>query len=209
MGVLAPDQAAVLEAILDPRIAMDRGASPGIADMLHARGLLDPEARDTARAALTEARRQRPVEWVTGTVTQGEVFEAFVRHCADELDDVTVVEAEADALVTRWRDETSRVELRAGFMGIERLVSDEPTMLIGVIGDDTRPLVDAFLDDPELRSKLAVCDLTRLERVGTPKASVFVYFEWFLREAYNVKLLPAPAFTQGLIERGIISLGMG
>jgi hypothetical protein len=35
------------------------------------------------------------------------------------------------------------------------------------------------------------------------------YFEWFLRDAYGVKLLPAPAFTQGLVDRGIISLGMG
>jgi hypothetical protein len=41
------------------------------------------------------------------------------------------------------------------------------------------------------------------------RSSVFVYFEWFLRDEYGVKLLPSPAFTQGLIERGIISLGMG
>jgi hypothetical protein len=38
---------------------------------------------------------------------------------------------------------------------------------------------------------------------------VFVYFEWFLRDAYGVKLLPAGAFTQRLIDRGIISLGFG
>jgi hypothetical protein len=30
-----------------------------------------------------------------------------------------------------------------------------------------------------------------------------------LRDAYGVKLMPVPAFTQGLIDRGIISLGMG
>jgi hypothetical protein len=41
------------------------------------------------------------------------------------------------------------------------------------------------------------------------RSSAFVYFEWFLRDAYGVKLMPVPAFTQGLIDRGIISLGMG
>jgi hypothetical protein len=41
------------------------------------------------------------------------------------------------------------------------------------------------------------------------RSSVFVYFEWFLRDAYGVKILAAPAFTSGLVERGIISLGMG
>ena len=41
------------------------------------------------------------------------------------------------------------------------------------------------------------------------RSSVFVYFEWFLRDAFGVNVLPAPAFTRGLIDRGIISLGMG
>jgi hypothetical protein len=36
-----------------------------------------------------------------------------------------------------------------------------------------------------------------------------VYFEWFLRDVYGVKLLPSAAFTAGLIDRGILSLGMG
>ncbi len=54
-----------------------------------------------------------------------------------------------------------------------------------------------------------VIDLGRLEKINAVRSSVFVYFEWFLRDAYGVKLLPAPAFTQGLIDRGIISLGFG
>jgi hypothetical protein len=207
--MLEPDQAAVLEAILDPRISIDRGGAPGVADLLHARGLLAAAERDAATAALTEARTGRAIEWASGAHTHGEILEAFVRHCATELDDVTVVEAGADVLVTRWRDETSRLELRAGLIGIEQLVSEEPTMLIGVIGDDPAPVVTAFLDNEDLRTKLAVTDLTRLERIGTPRSAVFVYFEWFLREVYGVKLLPAAAFTQGLIDRGIISLGMG
>jgi hypothetical protein len=41
------------------------------------------------------------------------------------------------------------------------------------------------------------------------RSSVFVYLEWFLRDTYGVKILPESAFTSGLVERGIISLGMG
>ncbi len=70
-------------------------------------------------------------------------------------------------------------------------------------------LVEAFLADPALRASVAMCDLGRLERVGAVRSSAFVYFEWFLRDAYGVKLLPAAAFTMGLIDRGILSLGRG
>jgi hypothetical protein len=41
------------------------------------------------------------------------------------------------------------------------------------------------------------------------RSSVFVYFEWFLRAAYGVKLLSASEFTRALVARGILSLGMG
>jgi len=125
------------------------------------------------------------------------------------LADVEVVENDPTFLEVRWRSETSRFELRNGFLGIDRLASDRPTMLLGEIGPDLRALVEVFLDRPELRAKLAVCDLELLERLGTVRSSAFVYFEWFLRDAYGVKLLPAPAFTQGLIDRGLLSLGMG
>ena len=82
-------------------------------------------------------------------------------------------------------------------------------MLLGDIEPDAERLVQAFVDDADLRSRLALCDLGRLERVGAVRSSVFVYLEWFLRDAYGVKLQPAARFTQGLIDRGVISLGMG
>jgi hypothetical protein len=82
-------------------------------------------------------------------------------------------------------------------------------MLLGDVEGDTDRLVTTFLDDEALRSRLAIGDLQRLERLSTVRSSVFVYLEWFLRDAYGVKLLPASAFTQGLIDRGVISLGLG
>ena len=203
-------QLAVLEALLDPRTGTRVEALPDEAvEELRAQGLLDPARRDDARTLLAEAATGRRIEWAASTVTQGEVLAAFADHCDRELEDVVVESFEPTELVVRWRREASRFELRNGFLGVEALVSDTPTMLLGDTEDAEGSLVSLFLDRPDLRSRLAVCDLGRLERLGTVRSSAFVYLEWFLRDTYGVKLLPAAAFTQGLIDRGIISLGMG
>lgn len=210
MTMIGREDAAWLEAVLDERIGLGLDDAPDpVAQELERTGLLDHARRDAALADVRRQRVERPLEWTGQDVSQGDVLAAFTAHCADDLDDVDVVETGPDLLVARWRTETSRLELRAGFVGFERLLSQEPTMLIGSVGETAPRVVEAFLDDPALRGGLAVCDLGRLERMGAPRSSVFVYLEWFLRERYGVKLLPASAFTQGLIERGIISLGMG
>lgn len=208
--MLDRNQAVVLEALLDARL--DRvvvGPPPEVVDALEAAGLLEAEARARAIALLATWRTERRIEWAAQTVTQGELLAAFADHCERELEDVEVVERTADLLVARWRRETSRIELRAGFLGFEQLASETPTMLLGDAEPDADRLVAAFVDHADLRSRLVVCDLGRLERIGAVRSSVFVYLEWYLRDAYGVKLLPAVAFTQGLINKGVISLGMG
>lgn len=203
-------QLAVLEALLDERVGMLPDALPGaLVAELRADDLLDPVNRDEARRLLDDAATGRRIEWAARTVTQGELLAAFADHCDRELEDVVVESFEPTVLVVRWRRETSRLELRNGFLGVERLVTDTPTMLLGDTEEEEVELVSLFLDRPDVRSRLAICDLGRLERLGTVRSSAFVYLEWFLRDTYGVKLLPAAAFTQGLIDRGIISLGMG
>jgi hypothetical protein len=193
--VLTPQEAAALEAALDERIDVPPAGTP---------------APDMAGAHELDAfRTGRTIEWATRTLTQGEILAAFARHCADELDDVEVVEVEPSLLVLRWRLETSRLELRAGFLGWEQLASETPTMLLGDIDAEVDALAERFVADADLRGRIAVYDLGRLEKLGAVGSSSFVYFEWFLRDAYGVKVLPSGAFTQGLIDRGIISLGMG
>jgi hypothetical protein len=143
------------------------------------------------------------IEWAALTVTQGEVLDAFAAYC-DDLDDVTTVEREGTKLDLAWKDrERSIVALGAGAPAAPL---EEPTLLIADLADE---LVERLLDDEALRARLAVYDLRRLEKINAVRSSVFVYFEWFLRDLYGVKLLTSPAFTQGLVERGIISLGMG
>jgi hypothetical protein len=120
-----------------------------------------------------------------------------------------VLEAGPGLLVARWRREISRVEVRDSLAGVERLAPEGPVMLLGDVDGELDAVVDAFASDEALRNRLCILDLARLERVGAVRSSVFVYLEWFLRDEYGVKLLPAAAFTRALIGRGIISLGFG
>jgi hypothetical protein len=194
---------AVLEALADPRTGVTLDAVPAEArDRLAA--LLDAEPDAAERAA-----RARTVEWAGRVIRQDELLAGFARHCEEDLEDVTVEESTPTLLVARWRAEISRIELRAGTVAFERLAGEVPTMLVTDLGDDPRPIVARFLDDADLRGRIALFDPVRLEKVAAVRSSVFVYLEWHLRDAYGVKVLPSPAFTGGLVERGIISLGMG
>jgi hypothetical protein len=145
--------------------------------------------------------RERRIEWTTQSLTQGEALDAFAAYCR-EIDDLALVERSQTCLTLSWRGR-ERVSVEA----VEDL-PDRPAPVLALT-ELTDELVARFLDDAELRARVAVFDLARLEKVNAVRSSVFVYFEWFLRDAYGVKVLPANAFTQGLVERGIISLGMG
>ena len=202
--MLDREHAAVLEAVLDERLAGLPLPAVTVRELEEA-GIVGPNGAAALEAFVTG----RTIEWATKTTTQGQILAAFALHCLDDLDDVDVLEAGPACLVVRWRREVSRLELRAGFLGIERLASDVPTMLLGEVEGVLDELVQKLVSDADLRSRVAVYDLGRLEKIGAVRSSTFVYFEWFLRDAYGVKLLPAGAFTQGLVERGIISLGMG
>ena len=198
--MLTPDEAAALEACLDARLGPEQ-AGP-IAGSLAGAGA---GAIDLAPFTV-----ERPIEWAARTLPQSEILAGFAAHCRDELDDVDVIEEAPALLVARWRRETSRLELRAGLVAFERLASADPTMLLTDLDQaDVDALAARFVAEPALRNTLAIYDLGRLEKIGAVRSSVFVYFEWFLRDAYGVKLLTSAAFTQGLIARGVISLGFG
>jgi hypothetical protein len=145
--------------------------------------------------------RERPIEWAAITLTQGELLDAFAAHC-EEIDDLELIEQTPTLLRLDWRSrERAVVELAETLP--ERT---EPTLALMELSDE---LVPRFLDDPALRSRVALYDLARLEKISAVRSSAFVYFEWFLRDVYGVKVVPAGAFTRGLVDRGIISLGFG
>ena len=150
--------------------------------------------------AVTDPRERR-IEWAAITVTQGEVLDSFAVYCRDALEDVELVSQSPTRLELAWKRERSAVAVAD-----ELPEGEEPTLVLTEI---TATLVARLLEDPAVRSRIAAYDLARLEKVNAVRSSVFVYFEWFLRDVYGVKVLPSNAFTQGLVERGIISLGMG
>ena len=147
--------------------------------------------------------RARTIEWTDG-LTQGELLDRFAAHCRDDLDDVELLAAQPTRLQLRLRDGEGTVELRSDLAGVERL---EGVHLILAPIDEA--VVNRFLDDEQLRRRIALCDVERLEKINAVRSSLCVYFEWFIREAFGARILPAEAFTAGLVQRGILSLGMG
>lgn len=208
--MLTREQAAALEAVLDERIRLDpSGLDPVLRASLEELDLLAPGRRAEGHAALAAAVGGRAFTWGASRLTHAELLAAFARHCADDLDDVEVKTSTATLLVARWRRETSRLELRAGVTGLARLASETPLLVVTELGAEEAAVVEEFLESAELRSRVLVFDPDRLEKIGAVRSSLFVYLEWFLRDTYRVKVLPAPGFTRGLVDRGIISLGMG
>jgi hypothetical protein len=145
--------------------------------------------------------RERRIDWAAISVTQGEVLDAFCVYCRDALDDVEIVSEAPTRLELAWRRERSAVAVAD-----ELPAEEDPTLILAELTDNR---VAALLDDAALRARVAVYDLARLEKANAVRSSVFVYFEWFLRDVYGVKVVASDAFTRGLVDRGIISLGFG
>lgn len=150
--------------------------------------------------AVTDPRERR-IDWAAMSVTQGEVLDAFAVYCHEALDDVELLAQSPTRIELAWRRERSAVEVANGLPECE-----EPALVLTELTD---ALVTSLLDEPSLRARIAVYDLARLEKVNAVRSSVFVYFEWFLRDLYGVKVVASDAFTRGLVDRGIISLGFG
>jgi hypothetical protein len=133
-----------------------------------------------------------------------EVLAGFHEHAADELDDVAVLEASPSALVLQWKREVVDVQLRPTLEDVA--VPERPLLAIAPL---ERSVIARLLDDERLRAQLGIYDLGRCVKASAVRSSVFTYFEWFLLEAYGAKVVASSSFTAGLVERGIISLGMG
>lgn len=153
---------------------------------------------------MTDDLRSRPVEWADG-LTRGELLDRFAAHCRDDLDDVELLAAQPTRLELRWRGGEGTVELRDDLLGAQGLGAGVQLIL----GPIEEAVVGRFLDDEQLRGRIAVVDVDRLEKINAVRSSLCVYFEWFVREEFGARILPAEAFTAGLVQRGILSLGMG
>jgi hypothetical protein len=133
-----------------------------------------------------------------------DVLAAFHDHARDDLHDVEVLEAGPSALVLRWRRDVVDVQLRPTLEN--EPVPQRPLLAIAPLES---AVITRLLDDERLRAHLGVYDLARREKASAVRSSIFTYFEWFLLEAYSMKVVASSSFTAGLVERGILSLGMG
>jgi hypothetical protein len=133
-----------------------------------------------------------------------EVLAAFADHARDELHDVEVLDASPTALVLQCRREIVDVQLRPTLEN--EPVPARPLLALAPLES---AVIARLLDDERLRAQLGVHDLARCAKASAVRASVFTYFEWFLLEAYGTKIVASSSFTAGLVERGILSLGMG
>jgi hypothetical protein len=133
-----------------------------------------------------------------------DVLAAFHQHAADELHDVEVLEAAPAALVLQWRREIVDVQLKPTLQ--DEPVPQRPLLALAPL---ETVVITRLLDDERLRAQLGVYDLARREKASAVRSSIFTYFEWFLLESYGMKVVASSSFTAGLVERGILSLGMG
>src|SRR5205807_2912947 len=133
-----------------------------------------PLESEPDEADLDAVRRGRTIEWAALTLTQGDVFDGFAEYCRDELEDVDVVDHAPSRLALGWRRERSTIELRAGFLFCDRLAAEGPALLLGSIGPRA---AERFVEDAGLRSRVALLDLARLEKISAVRSSVFVYLD--------------------------------
>ena len=133
-----------------------------------------------------------------------DVLAAFHRHAADELHDVEVLDATPTALVLQWRREIVDVQLRPTLEN--EPVPPRPLLALAPLEST---VITRLLDDERMRAQLGVYDVARREKASAVRSSIFTYFEWFLLESYGMKVAASSSFTAGLVERGILSLGMG
>ncbi|PWU23581.1 MAG: hypothetical protein C5B48_08330 [Candidatus Rokuibacteriota bacterium] len=124
---------------------------------------------------LEELRSSRELDLPTGAVTYGEVLSGFAVH---------------------RREESSAMEVRAGFLFCERLTGDGPLLLLGELGE---PVLRRFGEHDGLRSAVAVYDLAGRRRVDEVRSAQFVAFEDFLAATYAVELEPVDSLL--LMER--------
>ena len=167
---------------------------------------LRPERRPETELCVTQAVRERPIEWASLTTSQGELFDSLSAHFRDELDEVELHAEAPTALDVAWRRERATVELRAGFVECERLGAERPAIVVGPLDD---ALSERLAASRSCASGSSSTTSRRSPKAGAVRSSVTVFLEWFLRDAYGVKVLASAAFTQGLVSRGVISLGMG
>jgi hypothetical protein len=182
------------------------GASAGRGSASPLAVRLRPERRPEAELCVTQAVRERPIEWASLTTSQGESSTPSAPTSATSWTRSNCTPSHPPRSTSPGGASGQQSSCEAGFVECERLGAERPTIVLGPRDD---ALSERLAAEPKLRERLVVYDLAALAKAGAVRSSVAVLLEWFLRDAYGVKVLASAAFTQGLVSRGVTSLGMG
>jgi hypothetical protein len=146
-------------------------------------------------------------------LTLGALIEGFLQYFRDEgMGQIEIVDSTSEVVggrVLRFRERTHWLLLRPSFLKLN--VPQEGYLLVfcAIAEGAIEAIADALVDKANLRNRLTLCDLERAQKVNLTHNDLFVYFERYMRHVHGVRLAPVPAFTQALIDRGLLTLEKG
>ena len=82
-------------------------------------------------------------------------------------------------------------------------------MLCALPDTAIKTIADHFARSRALRQRVALYDLDRSQKINLTRSDVFVFFERYLRRVHGLRISPAPALTQSLVDGGLLSLEKG
>lgn len=141
------------------------------------------------------------------------LLERLLQYCREEgIGQIEVIDSISEVVggrILRFRERTHWLLQRPSFLNLN--VPEEGYLLVfcPIAEEAIESIADWLVAKANLRHRLTLCDLERAQKVNLTHNDLFVYFERYMRHVHDVRLAPVPAFTQALIDRGLLTLEKG
>ncbi|NIQ39464.1 MAG: hypothetical protein GTN81_12865 [Proteobacteria bacterium] len=172
------------------------------------RGICRPVA-----SALEENLTDYAFQGKSGPTQFGALLDGFSKYCLSEL---RVTLAEGNQLTPPWGGRAYTSAGQVHYLLLRpyplylRTHTDAHTLTLCELPDEgITAMTDHFARSKALRQRLALYDLGRCQKINLTRSDVFVFFERYLRRVHGLRIAPAPALTQSLVDGGLLSLEMG
>jgi hypothetical protein len=150
---------------------------------------------------------------ISGPTQFGTLLDGFSNYCLNEL---RVTLAEDNQLTQTWGGRAYTSAGQVHYLLLRpyplhlRTHTDAHTLMLCELPDEgITTITDHFARSKALRQRLALYDLGRCQKINLTRSDVFVFFERYLRRVHGLRIAPAPALTQSLVDGGLLSLEMG
>lgn len=141
------------------------------------------------------------------------LLKGLLQYCREEgIGKIEVMETMAEVVggwVLHFRERTHWWLLRPSFLNLN--VPEEGYLLVfcPIAEEAIESIADWLVAKANLRHRLTLCDLEHAQKVNLTHNDLFVHFERYMRHVHGVRLAPVPAFTQALIDRGLLTIEKG